>query len=291
MIPNNEGYNALTPLSVFGGGEGAQTRAAVPTSQLGGGFSFTPGGVTINGNQVQSNGGLQFDLPLSSVNAITQQALAFSANNSNLNRGFVGGVISTGQANLNTTQNNVLNFGRDVMKTSQEITGQAIASNERMNSVAYSAMQKTAQYMHGTTMFTNAVNTLGSVTQRMGQTPSVVGSNQAGGSGGGGFCFITTAICEREGLADDCEILTAFREFRDTFMQQTESDKETVREYYRIAPGILSKIRARKDGGESLEMLRVHFLLPAFNAIKANDFERARTLYIAMVVVAKTITQ
>lgn len=225
MNTNQDGWSALAPRSVFGTGEGAQTVANVPTSQLGGGFNFSPGGVTINGNQIQSSGGLSFDLPLASIQAITSQALNFSANNSNVNRGFVGGVIANGQNNLTQTQNNVLGFGKAIMQTSQDLTQQALTTSERinnnavaaaaasqtqrldfaagqnanvlgtaerMNTKAWEEQRKIAQYNFGTTMFTNAVNTLGS-NQRMGTSSKVQGfqqpqqQQQSGGGGGSGI--------------------------------------------------------------------------------------------------------
>ena len=293
MNTNQDNFGVMTPLSVFGGNEGAQTRANIPTQQLGGGFSFTPGGVTINGNQVQSTGGLQFDLPLSSVQAITQQALSFSANNSNLNRGFVGGVADKSQANLTATQNNVLGFGRDVMAATQQYGSETLASNERMNTRAWSGIERVAQLNYWSEKDAmNKSTAIAGLTNLIGQPIAGSGGKSvAGGIGSMLGCFITTAICEREGLADDCDILQTFRAFRDTYMQSTPANIAVVNEYYKIAPAILAKIQARKDGAEMLDMLRARFLMPAYAAIQAGDCERARVLYISMVVVAKTISE
>jgi len=60
------------------------------------------------------------------------------------------------------------------------------------------------------------------------------------GSDSGSFCFITTAIVNRRGEADDGETLTKLRSFRDTFMGGKESDD--LKEYYNIAPAIIKAI-------------------------------------------------
>ena len=60
------------------------------------------------------------------------------------------------------------------------------------------------------------------------------------GGGGGSFCFITTAIVERRGEADDGVTLTKLRKFRDTFMGGRNSDD--LNEYYKIAPAIVAAI-------------------------------------------------
>lgn len=243
MNLNQDSFVSLVPRTVFGGGEGSQIFANVPTPSLSGGFSFTPGGVSINGSTVQSMGGFQFDLPMATVQSFQNQALAFSSNNSSLNRGFVGSVISGGQSNVANAQKQVLDFGRDVLK-----------STERMN--------------------VNILDTQIQVAKRR-------------NSG----CFITTAICELDGLPDDCEVLQVFRKFRDTQMMADESGKAAVNHYYEIAPSILERIKKRDDCDAILATLKSRFLEPAFKAIKRRDYEKARSLYIALVVSAKVFSE
>ena len=54
-----------------------------------------------------------------------------------------------------------------------------------------------------------------------------------------GGCFITTAIVEKKGEADDGETLTKLRKFRDEYMVDRQ---EEVQEYYDIAPKIIKAI-------------------------------------------------
>jgi len=65
-------------------------------------------------------------------------------------------------------------------------------------------------------------------------------SDSGGGGGSDSICFITTAIVNRRGEADDGETLTKLRSFRDTFMGGKESDD--LKEYYDIAPAIIKAI-------------------------------------------------
>lgn len=62
-----------------------------------------------------------------------------------------------------------------------------------------------------------------------------------------GNCFLTTACCEWKGLPDDCPELTDLRRFRDCYLQQTPEGRALVVEYYRIAPGIVDKLKASPE--------------------------------------------
>ncbi len=55
-------------------------------------------------------------------------------------------------------------------------------------------------------------------------------------------CFISTASIESEGLPDDCEELNRLRQFRDDFVSELPNGKEVIREYYEVAPRIVSAI-------------------------------------------------
>jgi len=233
-----DSYNPLQPRNIFGRSEGAQSSAAYAAPALSGGFSFTPGGVSINGDQITSSGGLQFDIPLATVQSFTNRALEFTSNNASLNRGFVGGVIQSGQSNLTASQNAVLDFGRTLQSTNVQLVN------------------------------------------RVTDTQKYIAKANKG-------CFITTAVCKKDGLPDDCEMLETFRTFRDTHV--IAKYPSAVREYYATAPGILERIEKRD--GEELELLKMHFLVPAFNAIKSGDIDRAMTLYFAMVIVARGMAE
>ena len=65
-------------------------------------------------------------------------------------------------------------------------------------------------------------------------------SDDTGNTDGGDTgCFITTAIVEKKGEADDGETLTKLRKFRNEYMADKQ---EEVQEYYDIAPKIVEAI-------------------------------------------------
>lgn len=60
-------------------------------------------------------------------------------------------------------------------------------------------------------------------------------------------CYLTTATVLSMGLADDSWELQRLRRFRDEVLMGKESGEALVREYYEVAPRIVSEISARKD--------------------------------------------
>lgn len=102
-------------------------------------------------------------------------------------------------------------------------------------------------------------------------------------SSGGGFCFITTAVCERDGLADDCDALVTLRTFRDDFMSRTPRLRELVSLYYAIAPIIVNRLNALPDytRAVSYAILR-EFIYSCVECIKLGDDDGALFLYCEM---------
>jgi len=74
-------------------------------------------------------------------------------------------------------------------------------------------------------------------------------------SNGGSTCFLTTACCQHRHLPDDCHELTTLRSFRDTYLNESEDGKNLVKEYYRIAPAIVSKIMVHPQKNEILDTI------------------------------------
>ena len=71
-----------------------------------------------------------------------------------------------------------------------------------------------------------------------------------------GLCFITTAVCQELGKPDDCEELTAFRAFRDGYPRSPPDGEALIREYYNIAPGIVTCINTCSDRHASYERMK-----------------------------------
>lgn len=55
-------------------------------------------------------------------------------------------------------------------------------------------------------------------------------------------CFISTAVTQMNGEADDGMTLTKLRDFRDSFMQETPARRQLVEHYYSIGPKITEAI-------------------------------------------------
>lgn len=100
----------------------------------------------------------------------------------------------------------------------------------------------------------------------------------------GGFssddgCFVTTACVKSRGLPDDCEELTVLRSFRDTWVKDRPGGGEDIRRYYAEAPGIVSRINARKDAGRLWDTVYEEMVLPCVEMIRNGDREGAYRLY------------
>jgi hypothetical protein len=113
------------------------------------------------------------------------------------------------------------------------------------------------------------------------------GSSYSGGSGSP--CFITTAICERLGKPDDCFELTTLRHYRDTWLINSDGGEELIKEYYRIAPLIVSKIKTSDKFEELCQYLLENYINPCLYLISISKYEECRDKYIEMVNYAKSL--
>ena len=96
-------------------------------------------------------------------------------------------------------------------------------------------------------------------------------------------CFITTAVCESSGKADDCEELTTLRKFRDGWLANQPDGKTLIAEYYAIAPQIVNKINSLPDAAQVYKDLLENYLEPCLSFIKQGDPQACKQLYIEMV--------
>ena len=97
------------------------------------------------------------------------------------------------------------------------------------------------------------------------------------------LCFITTAVCRRQGKPDDCYELTAFRHFRDRELLPTAEGAALVEEYYRIAPAIVASVELCWDSGEVYDRVYRDYLLPCLKRIESGDTEGCKQKYVEMV--------
>lgn len=97
------------------------------------------------------------------------------------------------------------------------------------------------------------------------------------------WCFLTTATCQAKGFADDCEVLMAYRNFRDTWLAKTAEGQELIKEYYRIAPAIVRSINRRSDAREIYENMWRDYLEPGYRLVLDQKHAEAKDLYIELV--------
>jgi hypothetical protein len=117
----------------------------------------------------------------------------------------------------------------------------------------------------------------GAILSQLASEAGADATREAGG-GGGSFCFITTAVCEKLGLPDDNPILNKFRKFRDEHM----GGKPGVGTYYDIAPKIVEAIKERGEE-DVYYMILSGYLIPSLHAIDKGDVKVAEEIYTEMV--------
>lgn len=99
----------------------------------------------------------------------------------------------------------------------------------------------------------------------------------------GGGCYITSAVCERRGEADNCEMLTRFRAFRDNWLVNQPGGAEDVQEYYRTAPTIVDAIHSNERCNGILDGIYQNYLKPCFDLLDKGDYNTCRQVYTQMV--------
>jgi phage tail tape-measure protein len=105
--------------------------------------------------------------------------------------------------------------------------------------------------------------------------------------GGGGGCFITTAVCLSGNRPDDCHELTTLRNFRDTCMYRNHP--EDIKQYYEEAPTIVSSISMREDAARIFAQMDRDYIQPAVAAVEAGEYVIAYEIYKNLFTTAKEI--
>lgn len=103
------------------------------------------------------------------------------------------------------------------------------------------------------------------------------------GGGGGGGCFLTSTTCRVMGFPDDCDVLQAYRRYRDEILLQDAPGKDLVKQYYKIAPEIVDRIEAEPDPMSIYRSMWEQFLVPGYELLLEKRHEEARSLYIQLV--------
>lgn len=99
----------------------------------------------------------------------------------------------------------------------------------------------------------------------------------------GSFCFITTAVCDYFGKADDCEELELLRNYRDKWLRNQTDGPLLIAKYYNKAPLLVSLLTTSEKYSEYCEMLLIEYIQPCIQLIKDGSFEECKKLYQKMV--------
>ena len=100
--------------------------------------------------------------------------------------------------------------------------------------------------------------------------------------GGGGGCYITTAICEEFGKADDCYELTAFRKFRDNWLKQQHDGEMLITRYYKTAPQIVDLINKQPNRTAIYQFINENYLSKCLLYIEKGENDKCKNAYIEM---------
>lgn len=98
----------------------------------------------------------------------------------------------------------------------------------------------------------------------------------------GGGCYITTATCEEYGKPDDCYELTAFRKFRDSWLQFQPDGKQLIARYYKTAPIVVEWINKQSNRSEIYHRLNNEYLSKCLSYIENGKYEECKRKYVDM---------
>jgi hypothetical protein len=95
-------------------------------------------------------------------------------------------------------------------------------------------------------------------------------------------CFLTTACVRYYSLSDDAYELMTLRTFRDNYMLKSAEGKILVKQYYSIAPLIVSRIKKDKEH-RSVYQYIYHCIQKACSEIEQQHYRIAQQTYMALV--------
>jgi TPR repeat protein len=113
------------------------------------------------------------------------------------------------------------------------------------------------------------------------------GKNELGkmnsGSASSGSCFITTAVCDSLGRADDGYELTTLRAFRDNWLTKQADGESLINEYYSVAPVLVNRIDTKVDRDAIYLRIWDDYLKECLLAIENGSYQRCKEIYCRMV--------
>jgi len=96
-------------------------------------------------------------------------------------------------------------------------------------------------------------------------------------------CFLTTACVKYYQMDDNCYQLKTLRRFRDSYLANTEKGQYLIRQYYLIAPIIVSFLENDPNRDLVFKVLFMRINLACEN-IEARRYEQASKIYLETVI-------
>lgn len=96
------------------------------------------------------------------------------------------------------------------------------------------------------------------------------------------LCYVTTAVCQNLNKGENCEELRLIKEFRDSYLSETEGGPELIEEYYDIAPTLVKRIARDAEAEAKYIWLWNTYLAPCVAYIKSGQMETCRETYCHM---------
>jgi len=95
-------------------------------------------------------------------------------------------------------------------------------------------------------------------------------------------CFITTAVCSSLNKPDDCDELMTMRWYRDKIKSEDADMAELIKEYYRVAPGVVKKIDKESNASQIYRGLWENSISKIYRSLKQEKYRDATLRYIDM---------
>ena len=93
-------------------------------------------------------------------------------------------------------------------------------------------------------------------------------------------CYITTIVCNRMGMADDCVELETLRKFRHDVLQKDEKYKPILFEYDTVGPKIASRLQ--QEDMDMVQRMFTSFIQPIVGYLQKGQNEEAIRRYVMM---------
>lgn len=99
----------------------------------------------------------------------------------------------------------------------------------------------------------------------------------------GGGCYLTTIICNILGYADNGEILSTLRAFRDNVMSNDSSYNNILSEYDNLGPKLANCIEADQFKLQIAQQIKEEYIVPVCQMLVQKNYNKAVERYKEMV--------